>query len=48
MPKWKFVHAKGLKVQGMNHSGEDRFSDNKYQSLAREVIQNSLDARNKN
>lgn len=47
MPKWKFVHAKGLKVQGMNHSGEDRFSDNKYQSLAREVIQNSLDARNK-
>lgn len=42
---WRFAHAPNLTITGMNHSGEDRFSEHQYKSLAREVIQNSMDAK---
>lgn len=41
---WQFAHAHNMSITGINNSGEDQFSDDIYASLAREVIQNSLDA----
>jgi len=45
---WKFPLTNGGTTQGFNHSGIDSFAQkDPYASLAREVIQNSLDARDK-
>lgn len=42
---WRFPPTNGGQVDGFNHSGIAHFGGNPLLSLAREVIQNSLDAR---
>ena len=42
---WNFLPSAGDKVYGMNDSGWDTFAGTPFKSLAREICQNSLDAR---
>lgn len=43
--EWNFLPSAGDKVYGMNDSGWDTFAGTPFKSLAREICQNSLDAR---
>ncbi|MDM5337367.1 hypothetical protein QUF84_09085 [Fictibacillus enclensis] len=43
--KWNFPDNNGGSVDGLNDSGIETFNGNIYESLAREIIQNSIDAR---
>lgn len=43
--KWTFPHGKNLTPMGLNNGSIDRFSSNMIESLTREVVQNSLDAK---
>ena len=45
MPKWKFPVNDGGEKDGFNHSGIETFRGDRYGSLGREIIQNSLDAK---
>ena len=42
---WRFPPTNGGRVDGFNDPGIAHFSGSPYSSLARETIQNSLDAR---
>ena len=42
---WKFPSSGGGAVAGFNDSGIETYMGKPFESLAREVIQNSLDAR---
>lgn len=42
---WNFLPSAGDKVYGINDSGWDTFAGTPFKSLAREICQNSLDAR---
>jgi hypothetical protein len=42
--KWNFPSNNGGSVDGLNDSGVETFNGNIYESLAREIIQNSIDA----
>jgi len=44
---WEFPTNSGGRWEGFNNSGIEYFTGNPYSSLAREIIQNSLDARRK-
>lgn len=48
MNKWKFPNGKGLTPKGVNNPAIEIFLDNVAESLTREVLQNSLDAKDKN
>ncbi|MFS0667986.1 hypothetical protein AB1L12_08685 [Peribacillus frigoritolerans] len=43
--KWNFPDNNGGSVDGLNDSGVETFKGNVYESLAREIIQNSIDAK---
>ena len=43
--KWEFPNGKNLTPYGVNNAGINSFLDNQIESLAREIIQNSLDAK---
>ncbi|EJS64562.1 hypothetical protein COF07_19190 [Bacillus wiedmannii] len=47
MPKWKFPNGQGLTPKGVNNPSIEIFLDNVAESLTREVLQNSLDAKDK-
>lgn len=42
---WVFADNQGISYDGLNDSGIETFAGNRYESLAREICQNSLDAR---
>ena len=46
--KWNFLPSAGDKPYGMNDSGWDTFAGTPFKSLAREICQNSLDAKQNN
>lgn len=48
MYKWKFPNGQGLTPKGVNNPSIEIFLDNVAESLTREVLQNSLDAKDKN
>jgi len=45
MIKWRFPLNNDGPVTGLNHGGIEHFNDDRIKSLAREICQNSLDAR---
>lgn len=46
-PQWDFMSVSGsYQKKGLNDSGVETFKDDSFKSLAREICQNSLDARN--
>ncbi|PHD56532.1 hypothetical protein [Bacillus wiedmannii] len=47
MHKWKFPNGQGLTPKGVNNPSIEIFLDNVAESLTREVLQNSLDAKDK-
>lgn len=47
MRKWKFPNGQGLTPKGVNNPSIEIFLDNVAESLTREVLQNSLDAKDK-
>lgn len=46
MKKWRFVSNQNSTIVGINDAGIETFTADMHRSLVREIIQNSLDAKN--